>query len=80
MPSKRDIVEGVLFLPGMVLVAAAVLAGMMAIITAGWYTAHGWYWIARVGLGFPRALALTCTTMATPLTIYAALRWIGRRI
>lgn len=71
MSTRGDIVEAILFLPAMALLAAVIGGGLYAIYLLGWYAAHGWYWLLWQQLGLWKPLALTLTTFATALTVYA---------
>lgn len=75
---RRNVMEGILFLPAMALMALGVFAVFAAIIAAGWYAFLGWMWLWTLIIPLPRPVGGALSVLCTALTIYGTLHLVGR--
>ena len=84
MASRRDIIEGVLFIPAMLLLVAVIGGGMYAVIVFGGWALQAIYGLLRYELNLPHPVALAAAVILAALTVYAvvprAISLIGARL
>lgn len=80
MTKRREIVEGILFLPAMAALAVVVFAVFWLIGKFGNAVMYGWFWLLA-GLGIPRPAALALGVILTAATVPLTLKYLiyGRR-
>lgn len=74
--TRRQIIEAIVFLPAMVVLAAATFVGFYGLILVGNWLVGFYYDLLRNVLALPHALAATLTVFAVPLTFLSVARLI----
>lgn len=75
MATRREIVEGILFLPAMLILAGVVFLLGWAIIVAGGWIVNAWFALFH-GIGLPKSAALALAVLATAVTVPTAIGWL----
>ena len=76
-PAEGQFSTGVVWTIAVPLLAAIIGGGMYAVLLLGWYAGVAWYWLFWQALGLWKPLALTLTTFATAITVYAVVTRLG---
>lgn len=81
MATRREIVEGILFLPAMALLAAVIGGGLYLVIRFGGFALKAIYGLLHAGIGLPHSAALALAVLLAALVVYATvpriMGWIG---
>lgn len=77
--TRKQLIEGVLFLPAMAVLAAVVWLAGVALIKGGAWLLRGWFWLLTEALPLPRSAALALAVVFAAVSVYALLHLAGRR-